>query len=90
MRIGIVFMLIGIRILIGIRTMPNHRTDTNDSNDFMYSFLCIIITFLKKNSFIKFSCNFCRKRMSVIVRTPWGKNLLVTKGAESSVIPRYL
>jgi hypothetical protein len=37
-----------------------------------------------------FNNHFCRKRMSVIVKTPWGKNLLVTKGAESSVIPRYL
>ena len=29
-----------------------------------------------------------RKRMSVVVRYPSGRVLLVTKGAESSVLPR--
>ena len=29
-----------------------------------------------------------RKRMSVIVRDPQGRAILITKGAESSVIPR--
>jgi len=31
-----------------------------------------------------------RKRMSVIARDPSGRIIMITKGAESSVIPRYL